>query len=60
MKRGEPPENRKCLNCGTLVTACFGFALARDWVKVLNGEACDEIRELCGRCVEFVDPATIK
>lgn len=58
MKRGEP-ESRQCMKCGTPITACNGFVLMRDLLPVLEGNAPDEVREACGRCVDFIDPATI-
>lgn len=39
---------RQCIRCGREITACNGFALARDWGKRLP------IREHCGRCVEVL------
>ena len=51
MKRGEPPENRRCLTCGALIERCKGFCLARDLIAVDEGRG-DEIREFCGMCSE--------
>jgi hypothetical protein len=41
---------RHCLTCGAPVINCTSFTLARDVIKVMNGEALKFIREFCGIC----------
>ncbi len=48
---------RRCIFCRTGITACNGFCLARDVVKVLRGER-DYCREICGRCVIVLEVVT--
>jgi len=36
---------RKCIICGSEITGCMGFVLARDIVYEI-----DNIREICGKC----------
>jgi hypothetical protein len=48
------PGNRRCLRCDAEVPACFGFALARDWLAAHEGRMpWSHVREHCGACVEW-------
>ncbi len=46
----ERRTERECLFCGQKVTACMGFALARDFVNKRV-----PVREICGECVLMTD-----
>ena len=45
-------HRRYCMfNCGTEITACFGFVLARDFVAFAQGKLeATKVREMCGKC----------
>jgi hypothetical protein len=45
---------RKCCICGTEITACFGYVVARDFVKYIEGKQ-NYVREICGKDVLRLD-----
>jgi len=43
------------MRCGSGITACMGFVLARDILSATDGRIpWTSVREHCGRCVEVV------
>jgi hypothetical protein len=54
-------DARVCEVCDAPITACMGFSLARDIVEIMEGRkpVLGYIREFCGKCVDFVNPAEI-
>jgi hypothetical protein len=55
----EPPI-RHCCVCDAEIRECMGFCLARDVLESLETQRPVRVRELCWRCADTVDPATIK
>ena len=53
-------NKRKCMNCGIEIKECMGFVLARDFLQLLLGQKIEKVRELCGICVEIVNPKKIR
>src|SRR5687768_15121251 len=43
--------SRACIGCGTEITACMGFGLARDHLAKMETGILRPVRELCGKCV---------
>lgn len=53
--------NRHCIRCGSTITECMGFVLARDWLSAVDGLiAWTQVREHCGKCALVVDDAYLR
>ncbi len=48
-------DTRNCLRCGSEITACNGFVLARDMLLAMDGRIqWRQVREHCGMCREWL------
>ena len=49
-------NTRQCCFCKDPLDACMGGVVCTDFLKLLQGEPLEVVREVCGKCALVRDP----